>query len=73
MIEAAVCLFLIALGLATWGFAAMCRRIYSRPRPPGSGPEDSFLAKLFTPGPVVVPVRVEERPLSPERDGRNER
>ena len=61
MIEAAICFLLISFGLGVWGFAALCRRIYSRPRPPGAGPDDSLLAKLFTPGPTVQPVPVLKR------------
>ncbi len=70
MIEAVVCALLIAFGLGVWGFAALCRRIYSRPRPPGAGPDDSLLAKLFTPGPMVQPVRMPPEPLAKKsRDG----
>ena len=70
MIEAAICFLLISFGLGVWGFAALCRRIYSRPRPPGAGPDDSLLAKLFTPGPTVQPVRIPtEPPAMKSRDG----
>ena len=60
MIEAVLCAFLIGVGVAGWAFARICRRIYSQPRPRGAQAEDSFLAKLFTPEPRVIPIRVSD-------------
>jgi hypothetical protein len=66
MIEAVLCAFLIGLGAAAWVFARICRRIYSQPRPPGTGADDSLLAKLFAPEPRVIPIQVTDE----RQDGR---
>jgi hypothetical protein len=71
MIEAAVCLFLIAVGIGTWAFAVVCRRVYGQPRPPGAPADESFLARLFRPQPVGqrVPVTEDRRPEGRDYDG----
>ncbi len=66
MIKAALCAFLIGLGLATWVLARICQRIYSQPGTRGAPGDDSFLAKLFTPEPRMIPIRVTDEP----QDGR---